>query len=76
MNYLSLICFFLLFMCGILFTGITSSSVRMSVKNMRNVFNNCTNESNCNECAEEGYYKVCRSLCYCCNFDNQCKAQN
>lgn len=76
MNQKAFVFILLLSIFSILFSGITSSSVRMSVKNIRNVYNKCSSERNCQECAEEGYYKVCRSLCYCCNFDNQCKAQN
>ena len=72
---LGILFYFLLLNYVILFYQISCSSIKMSMKNIRNVYNQCLSESNCQECAEEGYYKVCRSFCYCCNFDNQCRAQ-
>ena len=73
MNFNSLFCFNLL----ILLIGLTISiRLKMSVKNIRNIFNLCVNESNCEECSEDGQYKFCKNYCYCCNLDKQCKAQN
>lgn len=67
--------FLALLLCNLLIDQMESSSIKITMKNIRNVYNQCLNESNCQECAEDGYYKVCRSLCYCCNFEKQCRAQ-
>ena len=73
MNF-NLVFYFILF--NLLLSLIYSVGIQMSIKNIRNVFNQCMNESMCQECSEEGHYKLCRNYCYCCNLDEQCKAQN
>ncbi len=49
---------------------------KMRLKNTRFSFKTCTNENNCEECTEEGYFKTCKNVCYCCNIEGKCLSQN
>jgi hypothetical protein len=53
-----------------------SQSLKASVKNIRNLYQKCSTEYNCQECTYDGQYKKCsEAVCYCCDLDEKCRAQ-
>ncbi len=50
-------------------------SFNSAIKNIRSVYNNCNSANDCSECENDENFKKCNKICFCCNVENQCKAQ-
>jgi len=54
----------------------TINTSKMKLKNARFSFKTCASETQCEECTQEGYFKTCKNICYCCTIGGKCISQN